>query len=55
MMRTFHLFCQSMDIFLQTGADKFKICDENDDKIFLLQVKVDKVDKEVLNIPKVTK
>lgn len=40
-----------MDVFMQSDSNRCKLDEENEGKLYLLQVKVDKVNKEILDFP----
>ena len=42
-----------MDLFMQSDTKRYKLTEEDEDKIFLLQVKIDKVDKQILDFPQI--
>ena len=42
-----------MDLFMQSDSKRHKVSEEDEDQIFLLQVKIDKVNKQILDFPKI--
>lgn len=42
-----------MDVFMQSDTKRLKLSEEDENKILLLQVKVNEVDKQILDFPKI--